>query len=126
MPRRWIVASEMTFRLLPRSARASETSKRSVTPRVTNVVDWLTLRFDRVGRRHDVFAAAEQSALSWVKTAGTCAQIEPFDGVEREALKREAERHAARRRSFRRVRRESVRSSGSCAGTRRGSDRTDR
>ena len=74
---------------------ASETSKRSVTPTVTNVVDWLTLASIALTRRHDVLAAAEQLRVVVGEDGRHALQVEPFDGVEREALEREADRHAA-------------------------------
>ena len=43
VPSRWIVASETTLRLLDTIGTASEMSKRSVMPSVTNVVDWATV-----------------------------------------------------------------------------------
>ena len=43
VPRRWIVASDTTFRWFDTIGTASETSNRSVMPNVTNVVKWLTV-----------------------------------------------------------------------------------
>ena len=42
VPSRWIVASDTTLSVFETTGNATDTSNRSPTPNVTNVVNWLT------------------------------------------------------------------------------------
>jgi hypothetical protein len=72
VPSRWTCAAETMVRLVATIGTASDTSKRSVTPMVTKKVDWLTSAPIALAVVTTSSRPPRSSALSWVKTAGTC------------------------------------------------------
>src|SRR5262245_33299552 len=72
-----MVASDTTFKLVEMTGTAIDTSNRSVTPSVTNVVNWPTLALIEFTVVTTSCRPPSSCALSCVNTAGTLARSMP-------------------------------------------------
>ena len=96
VPRRWIVASETTFRLFEMIGSASETSNAVGYATRDERGELVDRRLNRVHRRDHILPSAQQLRVVVREDGRHLPEVEPFYGVERESLHGEPDRHAAR------------------------------